>query len=390
MSGAAALGTSTIYPLQPAIAAVADSLDTQISAVGIALAFGPIGYMVGLVLLVPLVDRFTSARVVAVQFGVLACALAVGAVVPTAALLGAVVGVVGACSAVGAGLSSLASRLAPPQRRATILGVVTAGISVGILAGRIVGGWLAEEIGWRGMLLVFATACGFVAVFCLVALPRSTGDAQRGYLATLRSLPGLFALHPTLRRAALCGSLWFFAFCVIWAGMAVALSEPPFSYSAERIGLYALAGLSGMLATQIAGWGTDRVGARRVILLGLVLAGVAAAAVGFSLANTVVTLICLAVFDAGLFAAQVANQSAVLAIDAAAPARFNSAYMVVYFVGGSLGTACGAAAVERFGWLAAAMVATSAIGVAATITLLAFPEPAGRARRPSPPAQPAR
>ncbi|MFD4191901.1 hypothetical protein [Amycolatopsis thermoflava] len=48
---------------------------------------------------------------------------------------------------------------------------------------------------------------------------------------------------------------------------------------------------------------TDRVGARRVILIGLALAAVAA------------------------------------------PAWFNSAYMVVYFVGGSLGTAAGAAAV---------------------------------------------
>lgn len=373
MSVAAALATSTIYPMQPAIADVADSLDTQIAAVGIALAFGPIGYMIGLALLVPLVDRFAPARVLAAQFGVLACALAGSAAVPTALLLGPVLGVIGACSAVGAGLSSVASRLAPQQRRATVLGIVTAGISAGILAGRIVGGWLADEIGWRGMLLVFATACGLVAVGCLVALPRSPGTTQRGYLATLRSLPGLFALHSTLRLAALCGSLWFFAFCVIWAGMAVALSEPPFSYPAERIGLYALAGLSGILATQVAGRGTDRFGARRVILVGLVLAGTAAATAGFSLANTVVTLICLAVFDAGLFAAQVANQSAVLAIDPAAPARFNSAYMLVYFVGGSLGTACGAATVERFGWPAAAMIAASAIGIAATITLLVRP-----------------
>jgi predicted MFS family arabinose efflux permease len=382
MSVAAALGTSTIYPMQPAIADVADSLGAQIAAVGFALAFGPIGYMIGLALLVPLVDRFAPARVLAAQFGVLACALAASAAVPTATLLGPVVGVVGACSAVGAGLSSVASRLAPRQRRATVLGIVTAGISAGILAGRIVGGWLADEIGWRGMLLVFATACGLVAVCCLVVLPKSLGTTQRGYLATLRSLPGLFALHSTLRLAALCGSLWFFAFCVIWAGMAVALSEPPFSYPAERIGLYALAGLSGILATQVAGRGSDRFGARRVILVGLVLAGVAAATVGFSLANTVVTLICLAVFDAGLFAAQVANQSAVLAIDPAAPARFNSAYMLVYFVGGSLGTACGAATVERFGWPAAAMIAASAIGVAATITLLAHP--------PSRSAEPAR
>ncbi len=379
MSVAAALGTSTIYPMQPAIADVADTLGTQITAVGITLACGPIGYMVGLGLLVPLVDRFAPGRVLAAQFGILACALAASAAVGTVTLLGPVVGLVGACSAVGAALSSVAGRLAPPQRRATVLGMVTAGISVGILAGRTLGGWLADELGWRGMLLVFAAACGLVAVCCLVALPTAPGNTERGYLSTLRSLPGLFVHHAILRVAALRGFLWYFAFCAVWAGIAVALSEPPYSYSAERIGLYALAGLSGILATQIAGARTDRDGARRVILVGLVLAGPAAAVAGFGLANTFVTLVCLAVFDAGLFAAQVANQSTVLALDPCAPARFNSAYMLVYFVGGSLGTAFGATAVAWFGWPATALITAAAIGVAAMITVFARVTPVGAA-----------
>ncbi len=380
MSVAAALGTSTIYPMQPAIADVADSLGAKVTAVGIALACGPIGYMAGLALLVPLVDRLAPGRVLAAQFGVLACALAAGSAVGSVILLGAVIGVVGACSAAGAGLSSVAGRLAAPQRRATTLGIVTAGISAGILAGRIIGGWLADAIGWRGMLLAFAAACGIVAVCCLVALPATRGNGPtRGYLSTLRSLPGLFVHHAPLRVAALRGSIWFFAFCAVWAGLAVALSEPPYSYSAERIGLYALAGLSGILATQIAGRWTDRVGARRVILVGLAVAAAAAALVGWSLADTVVTLVCLALFDAGLFAAQVANQSTVLAIDPLAPARFNSAYMLVYFVGGSLGTAFGAAAVEWFNWPSTALITAAAIGVAAMITVLARPAPTSAA-----------
>jgi predicted MFS family arabinose efflux permease len=115
------------------------------------------------------------------------------------------------------------------------------------------------------------------------------------------------------------------------------------------------------------------VGARRVILVGLALAGTAAAVAGLALANTAVTLVCLALFDAGLFAAQVANQSTVLAIDPAAPARFNSGYMLVYFVGGSLGTAFGATAVEWFGWPATAGIAAAASGMAAVLTLTGKP-----------------
>jgi predicted MFS family arabinose efflux permease len=374
MALAAALGTATIYPLQPAIAEVAGSLHTSLTAIGIALACGPFGYLLGLALLVPLVDRFPPKYVLATQFGVLAVALMLNAVVGTPWLLGLIVGVIGAGSSVGAQLSSVAGRFAEPQRRATVLGIVTAGISAGILIGRIIGGWLADEIGWRALFVVFATACALVAVSALFALPGAAGSATTGYLTTLRRLPGLYFRFAPLRLAAGRGTLWFFAFCAVWAGLGVALSQPPFSYSPERIGVYAFAGLLGIVATRVAGAWTDRVGSRRVVVVGLIIALTAAATLGACLSNTAVTLACLALFDAGLFAAQVANQSTVLSIDPAAPAQFNSAYMLVYFIGGTLGTAFGAAAVGWFGWPATTAVAACAIALAMIITVAARPK----------------
>ncbi|MFD4352528.1 MFS transporter [Nocardia sp. NPDC058518] len=368
MASAAALATASVYLLHPAVAEVARSLDTSAAAIGTALAFGPIGYLAGLVLLVPLVDRFAPRTVVAAQFAALAVASAAGAIAGSVWVLGTAVGVVGAGSAVGAQLSSVAGRFAGSHRQATVLGIVTAGISAGILAGRIVGGWLTEMIGWRAMLVVFAVPCIAVAAIAYSVLPAARGRARAGYLDTVRGIPGLFARFAALRWAAARGALWFFAFCAIWAGLAVALSQPPYSYSPERIGLYACAGLAGVVATRIAGSWTDRVGARKVILVGLALAFASTVVLAVALSNTVVTLVCLGLFDAGLFAAQVANQSTVLAIDSSAPARFNSAYMSVYFVGGSLGTAFGAAAVGWFGWfglVAAAAGATAAAGVVA-------------------------
>lgn len=370
MTFAAALGTGAMYPLQPAIAALTGSLHTSVTAVGTALACGPIGYLAGLALLVPLVDRFAPRAVVAVQFAALAAVLAATAAAGSPWLLGLAVGLIGAGSSVGAQLSSIAGRFVPSRQRATVLGTVTAGISAGILAGRIVGGWLTDAMGWRGMLLVFAAACAGCAVAAHVTLPAAAGTTTAGYLATLRGMPVLYARNPTLRLAAIRGALWFFAFCTIWAGLAVALSQPPFSFSPERIGLYAFAGLLGIVATRVAGTWTDRIGARRVILLGLPPAIASTAVLAIALPNTAATLLCLGLFDAGLFAAQVANQSTVLAIDPTGPARFNSAYMVVYFIGGSAGTAFGAAAVGWFGWAATALIAGAAGVLATIITVL--------------------
>lgn len=368
MSVAAALGTATIYPLQPAIADVAASFGTGIGAVGVALSCGPVGYMLGLALLVPLVDRFPPRSVLALQFAALAVALAATVVAPSAAVLGVVLLVTGACSSVGAGLSSLVGRLAPVGRRSTDLGIVTAGISAGILIGRIAGGWLSDEIGWRAMLLTAAAACAIVAVVSAAILPAERGLVTQSYFSGLWSMPGLLRRSATLRGAAFRGALWFFAFCAVWSGLAVALSQPPHSLSAERIGLYALAGLAGIVATRIAGRWTDRVGARPVILAGLVLAAAACVALAVGLNDAVVTLIALAAFDAGLFAAQVANQSTVLDIDPAAPARYNGVYMLVYFVGGSAGTAFGASAAAAVGWGWVTEACIVAIGLAAVLT----------------------
>jgi len=224
------------------------------------------------------------------------------------------------------------------------------------------------------MFLAFAAACAVVAVSALFVLPGGERVVTAGYLASLRKLPALYVRVPPLRLAAGRGALWFFAFCAVWAGLAVALSQPPLSYSSERIGGYAVAGLLGIVATRVAGAWTDRVGARRVLLIGLLLALAATVTLAASLTQPAVTLACLALFDAGLFAAQVANQSTVLAIDPAAPAQYNSAYMLVYFIGGTLGTAFGAASVGWFGWSATAVLAAAAIAVALTITFAARPK----------------
>jgi predicted MFS family arabinose efflux permease len=96
-----------------------------------------------------------------------------------------------------------------------------------------------------------------------------------------------------------------------------------------------------------------------------------------------VLLAALAVFDAGLFSAQVANQSAVLGIDTARPAQFNSAYMVVYFIGGSAGSAIGGSLIDRVGWAGIGLTAATALTVAASIIMLSGRTfTADRERRP--------
>jgi predicted MFS family arabinose efflux permease len=366
---AAAIGTSATYPLLPAVSDVARTLGASVSATGLALGSGPFGYFCGLGFVVPLVDRLNPRYLLGVLFAVLAAALATTSFVGSTWQLALIGVLVGAMSAVGAALSSLVGRLALPGRRASRLGVLTAGISGGIIAGRLAGGWLTDLLGWRQMLLVYALTCVAIAIALSAWVPAARAPSTDSYWWTLARLPGRFRLRP-LRLAAARGACWFLAFCALWAGIAVALSRPPFAYSAEQIGWYAAAGLSGLPATHVAGRLTDRIGARAVLVGGLALASAALLALAFLLPNPPAVVVCLAMFDAGTFAAQVANQSTVLAIDPAAPAGYNSAYMMVFFVGGSLGTALAAPAVEWLGWTATALVLVMAVAAALALSLV--------------------
>ena len=196
-------------------------------------------------------------------------------------------------------------------------------------------------------------------------LPKTAPRSRDAYLATLIGMPRMLLTHPELRVAAVSGALWFFAFSLIWMGLSLALALPPLNLSPTVIGLYSLAGAAGVLATRVAGQLADRFGSQPIVIAGLVLAVLCTLAMVPSLSFAPLMLLALALFDTGLFSAQVANQRRVLNIDPLHPARFNSVYMVVYFIGGSSGTAVGGPIASIFGWPAAAVTAALAITAAA-------------------------
>ncbi|MNS47102.1 Inner membrane transport protein YnfM [compost metagenome] len=299
----------------------------------------------------------------------MALSLAIAAVAANVYVFGIALLASGVCASVGAQLSTLAGKHTPPERRGSALGAVMAGISAGVLLGRTIGGGLADATDWRAMLLIIACACLACAAGGGLLLPASISRPRESYPTTLRTMPRLLQSRPELRLAAAAGALWFFAFSLIWMGLSLALALPPLNLSPTVIGLYSLAGAAGVIATRVAGRLSDRFGSRPIILAGLLLALLCTLAMVPSLSYAPLTLLALALFDTGLFSAQVANQRRVLDMDPQQPARFNSVYMVVYFIGGSLGTAVGGPLVSLFGWTVAALVAAAAVATAAALYL---------------------
>lgn len=376
----AGVATATSYTAQPELIRIAEDLGASLASTSAAAGLPILGYMIGLALLVPLVDRLPARRLLSAQLTGLSLSLGLAAVAANVLGFGAALLASGICASTGAQMSTLAGKHSPTHRRGRALGTVMAGISAGVLLGRLVGGGLADLVGWRHMLLIVACLCLACALGSSVILPRITPPRSGSYAATLRSMPRLLLTHADLRATALSGALWFFAFSLIWTGLSLALALPPLGLSPTVVGLYSLAGVAGVFATHPAGWFADRLGSRPVVLAGLALAFACAVAMPLTLRIAPLMLLSLALFDTGLFSAQVANQRRVMSIAPHQPAPFNSIYMVVYFVGGSLGTAVGGPLVSTFGWPIAALTAAAALVIAAAIGLVGRSPPAVRPR----------
>jgi predicted MFS family arabinose efflux permease len=343
------------------------------------------GYLIGLLLLVPLVDRVAPATLVGTQLTVLAAALAVAALAPSLPVFVAAFVVVGAAATTAAQLSAIASRHAAPGRRSVAVSAVSAGISAGILFSRFLGGGLSEALGWRGMLASLAVLSLLTAVTARLVLPAGRPVPARGpvpagdpvparpapgggYFALLRDLPAVLRLDRGLRLATTLGALWFAAFNLVWVDLTLHLTASPEHLSPGQVGLLSLVGAVGLAVTRVAGVLADRHGPR-VVIGGSLLASTAGGALLIAGgANLVITAVGLAVFDAGCFAAQVANQSRVLALDPPRAGRMNSLYLLLYYASGSLAAAAAPVLLTTTTWMTCAIAATGLVATAAAIS----------------------
>jgi MFS family permease len=153
-----AVAVANVYYAQPLLARIAADLAIPKQHVGWIVGIGQLGYLLGLIVLVPLGDLVNRRLLMAAH--VAFTAIGTGLI----ALSDTTVGVL-----VGAGLAGLTSvvvqiavaytaAVSSPTERGRNIGAVTSGIVIGILAARTVAGTLADTAGWR---TVYAASARF-------------------------------------------------------------------------------------------------------------------------------------------------------------------------------------------------------------------------------------
>lgn len=259
----------------------------------------------------------------------------------------------------------LVGDLAPPNRRATALSIVSAGNLLGILIARLLSGIVAEYTSWRNIYWI-AFALQYLILFLLwLYMPDypSTNPGGLNYFKMLWSIPMMLKQYPVLVQACLIGFCNSAPFTSYWTTLTFLLSGEPYNYSALSIGLWALIGIAGLVLTPL--------GARKIIdkfvpLFSVVL-GECLALVGvvvgtytglYSVAGPAIQAFCL---DMGLQTTQIANRSAIYSCAPNARNRINTAYMVFTFLGQITGTAAGNRLYAQGGWTASGSLSVAFI-----------------------------
>ncbi|WP_410659287.1 MFS transporter [Amycolatopsis sp. lyj-112] len=343
------VAVAAVYAGQPVLAEMGHDLDVPREAVGWFVAVGQLGYLAGLVLLVPLGDMLDRRRLIAAHLGLVAAGLAVTAAAPVAWVAFGGLAVAGVFAVVVQTAVAYTASIARPDRRGRDLGVVTSGVVAGILGARVITGGLADLWGWRGGYFALAALAAALGVLSLIALPADVRSGTERYGQVIRSLGSLFT-QPTFLSRGLIAFFLFASFGTLWSGMALPLAGEPWHLSPAQIGLFGIAGLAGALGAARSGrWG-DAGHAGRVTGLALVLLLGSWLAIGQLSSSLPLLILGVIVLDFAVQAVHVGNQHILTTTYADRTSSTIGGYMVFYSLGSALGATATTTLFDAAGW----------------------------------------
>ncbi|MFC4015721.1 MFS transporter [Nonomuraea purpurea] len=344
------VAVASVYAGQPVLGPMGRDLGVPVDSLGWFVATGQLGYLAGLVLLVPLGDVLDRRRLIAAHLALVATGTATTAAAPVAWAAYSGLAAAGVFAVVVQITVAYTASISPSAERGRNLGIVTSGVVIGILGARVIAGVLADLWGWRSIYLTLAILATVLALLSLTLLPADARQNTARYGQALRSLRRLFA-QPVFLGRGLIAFFLFASFGTLWSGMALPLAGAPWHLSAAQIGLFGVAGLAGALGAARSGrWG-DAGHARRVTGIALALLLGSWAAIGQLPWSMSLLILGVILLDFAVQAVHVSNQHT---LTTAYPDRTSTtigAYMVFYSLGSALGAAATTALLDATGWL---------------------------------------
>ena len=369
MAVIAGLTVANCYYNQPLLEMIRHDMGVSQHEANLITVVTQIGYALGLCFLIPMGDLYSRRRIIVINMSVAAVMAVFIAFSQRVWIVWGASLLLGACSVIPQFFIPIAGQYSEKKNKGRNMGFVLSGLLTGILASRVVSGYVGEWLGWREMFIIAA----LIMIVCLILTLKIMPQIDSNYVGTYRGLKKsvfhIVASNARIRLYAIRAAFSFGSMMAIWSCLAFRLAQAPFFSGSEMVGTLGMCGIAGALAASGLGKLVNQWGIRKLSLYGACLQLVAwttAYLFGDTYMGLIVAIILV---DIGLQCLQLSNQSGCIQEMPEASNRANTIFMTTYFIGGSFGTYCAGLAWTHEGWMGVCAVGAVLAAISLCITI---------------------
>ena len=361
----AGLTVANCYYNQPLLEMIRHDMGVSQHEANLITVVTQIGYALGLCFLIPMGDLYSRRRIIVANMTVAAIMAIIIAVAHKVWIVWGASLLLGACSVIPQFFIPIAGQYSQEKHKSRNMGIVLSGLLTGILASRVVSGFVGEWLGWREMFFIAALVMILCMFLTLKIMPQINSNYVGTYKSLMVSVFNIVKNNGRIRLYAVRAAFSFGSMMAIWSCLAFRLAQAPFFSGSEMVGTLGMCGIAGALAASGVGKLVNQWGIRKMSIYGACLQLVAWS-VAYLFGDTFMGLVvAIILVDVGLQCLQLSNQSGCIQEIPQASNRANTIFMTTYFIGGSFGTYCAGLAWTHEGWMGVCAVGA----ILATISL---------------------
>lgn len=369
MAVIAGLTVANCYYNQPLLEMIRHDMGVSQHEANLITVVTQIGYALGLCFLIPMGDLYSRRRIIVINMSVAAVMAVFIASSQRVWIVWGASLLLGACSVIPQFFIPIAGQYSEKKNKGRNMGIVLSGLLTGILASRVVSGYVGEWLGWREMFIIAALIMIVCLILTLKIMPQIDSNYVGTYRGLMKSVFHIVASNARIRLYAIRAAFSFGSMMAIWSCLAFRLAQAPFFSGSEMVGTLGMCGIAGALAASGLGKLVNQWGIRKLSLYGACLQLVAwttAYLFGDTYMGLIVAIILV---DIGLQCLQLSNQSGCIQEMPEASNRANTIFMTTYFIGGSFGTYCAGLAWTHEGWMGVCAVGAVLAAISLCITI---------------------
>lgn len=346
----AGISVANLYYNQPLLSMIRHELGISEFKANLISMVTQIGYAIGLLFIIPLADLYQRKKIILSNFIFLIFSLLSIASGKNIHIILIASFVTGVCSVIPQIFIPIASQFSQPKYKGRNVGIVVSGLLTGILASRVISGFIGELFGWREMYYIAAGMMLICAITIVRLLPDIQPNFTGKYHDLMASIWTLLKKFPQLRIYSIRAALNFGSFLAMWSCLAFKMSQAPFFANSDTVGMLGICGMAGALTASFVGKYVKKIGVRsfNFIGCGLILLSWLFLFVG---ANSYIGIIAgIIIIDIGMQCVQLSNQTSIFELAPQASNRVNTIFMTTYFIGGATGTFLAGTCWELYEW----------------------------------------